>query len=262
VTKYVIENPNEFSADPARIVLAGDSSGGSAVAVITQRFQREKLPLPRLQVHIYPWLQSVTSKLPSCVHYSDKGFGVASKLNFENLVLWYLGLTNITKQMLDVFGNDEIISSIENGDQTRSKILSLLDTEKIPEKYKIGKSYYEKAANSFETPKRPSETSILKTDKKMADLFSKVLEPAFSPLLASKEQLKGLPKAYIIVVEWDIYKDEGLLYAEHLRAAGVEVEVAFYEKAFHAIYSGGFKEIFPVVVEMENALIQFLESNL
>lgn len=51
VTKYVFENAlNEFKGDPDRIILAGDSAGGNVVAVLTQRFLREKRKLPKLQV--------------------------------------------------------------------------------------------------------------------------------------------------------------------------------------------------------------------
>jgi acetyl esterase/lipase len=51
VTKYVMENANEFNVDPDRIALAGDSAGGNAVAVVTQRLLKEQLRQPKVYVH-------------------------------------------------------------------------------------------------------------------------------------------------------------------------------------------------------------------
>ncbi len=58
VTKYVMESGNEFG-DTNRVILAGDSAGGNAVAVVSQRLLAENLKQPKLQVLIYPWLQMV-----------------------------------------------------------------------------------------------------------------------------------------------------------------------------------------------------------
>jgi acetyl esterase/lipase len=260
VTKYALENATEFNADPERVVLIGDSAGGNAVAVVTQRLLRDKLRQPKLQVHIYSWLQSVTAKLPSSIRYLHTGITGISNVKHGKFVSWYLGLTNVTKKIEDIFDNDQLISFIEN-EEIRQKILSYLDTDKIPEEYKIGKPYYE-TAGGIKMPKKLVKSSILRRDKPIAELYSKVFHPAVSPLLASDEQLKGLPKAYIIAVEWDNFKDEGLLYAQRLRAVGVEVKVAFYENAFHGIVNLVVKEFFPVAVKIQSDLIEYLKSNL
>lgn len=58
-------------------------------------------------------------------------------------------------------------------------------------------------------------------------------EPTASPLLASLEQLAGLPPALVITDEADVLRDEGEAYSRRLRQAGVDVTSVRYEGVFH-----------------------------
>lgn len=58
VTKYVLESGDEFG-DSGKVMLIGDSAGGNAVAVMTQRLKAENVKQPLLQILIYPWVQMV-----------------------------------------------------------------------------------------------------------------------------------------------------------------------------------------------------------
>ena len=66
-----------------------------------------------------------------------------------------------------------------------------------------------------------------------------LLDPYFSPLVA--KDLSNLPPAVIFTAKQDVLRDEGILYAKRLKAAGNKVEHVHSNAAFHGLLSLGFK---------------------
>ena len=62
-------------------------------------------------------------------------------------------------------------------------------------------------------------------------------DPDVSPLAA--DDLAGVPPAYIAVAGHDVLRDDGLRYAEALRAAGVDVTVQRYDDMVHSFLRWG-----------------------
>jgi acetyl esterase/lipase len=75
-------------------------------------------------------------------------------------------------------------------------------------------------------------------------------DPDVSPLAA--DDLAGVPPAYIAVAGHDVLRDDGLRYADALRAAGVDVTVERYDDMVHSFLRWG------GVVERARELIEAL----
>lgn len=56
------------------------------------------------------------------------------------------------------------------------------------------------------------------------------------PLQASQRQLRGLPPTLVMVASLDPLMDEGLAYADKLKAAGVQVDVKRYDGVTHEFF--------------------------
>ena len=85
-----------------------------------------------------------------------------------------------------------------------------------------------------------------------------VTNPYFAPLMA--DDLTGLPDAYIITAEYDILRDDGLMYAKRLSNAGNKVTLRNYERSFHAVlHSWKFIQVSKTAM---NELVSYLARRL
>ncbi|HZZ51724.1 MAG TPA: alpha/beta hydrolase [Pseudonocardia sp.] len=84
------------------------------------------------------------------------------------------------------------------------------------------------------------------------------LPPTLAP--ARAENLADLPQAYIAVAEYDPLRDDGIKYAELLRAAGVEVELHNAETLVHGY--AAFSTMVPAASEAFNQAVAALKAAL
>lgn len=277
VINYLLKNPVKFKVDLEKFVIAGDSAGickknffflfnlisllgGNAVASIVQRMQKDKSKMPKVQVLIYPWLQMFTFRLPSMLHYAHTGLIQATQIDLIKFVAWYLGVHELEPEIeKNLLAHNHTLLIEDTG--KRKLIASYLNTSLIPEKYRNGKDYYNKPTELFPDYELDDD-NILKKDE-YKKYFRMPYDPRASPLFADHQDLIGLPKSYFLIIEWDSLKDEGILYSERLRNAGVEVIVKFYENGFHGIVPLINGNIGYVLAKtMLNDLIQYLKNKL
>lgn len=94
---------------------------------------------------------------------------------------------------------------------------------------------------AWNTPSMEENGEGYLLDKATIDWFTKhylsekdKTSPYASPILA--KDLSGLPPALIITAQYDPLRDDGVLYADRLREAGVNVELSNYEGMIHAFF--------------------------
>lgn len=63
--------------------------------------------------------------------------------------------------------------------------------------------------------------------------YSWLADPRASPLLVPDKTLRLLPKTYVLTCEYDVLRDDGLMYVMRLRNAGVDVTHEHYPGGFH-----------------------------
>lgn len=220
----------------ARVSLVtGSSAGANLAAAVSLKMRDEMLTVqPSHQLLIAPCLQALDFNLPSYQLYEHNGFLPRSLM--VDFWLWYLAGGHANSSV--VAGNGHVIAS------EARKQLAFVDHNLIPRKF-IPTGYLPESPNH--SPK--------------ADLWTMLkpvlLDPYAVPLMAS--DLSGLPSAYIATAEYDVLRDDGILYGRRLKEAGIPVIHHHHPEAFHAILD------LPSVdwsIRALDDVIQYLQSHL
>ncbi|XP_075046043.1 arylacetamide deacetylase-like 4 [Mixophyes fleayi] len=214
-TIHFLKKAAEHGVDSSSIIICGDSAGGNLTAAVCQALvTRTDLPKPLAQVLIYPVVQMVDYNLPSYQQNSMVPLLLRERTLFYKL--HYVG-SNLSEDLCK-----EILDGRHVPPQMRMKFSKWLNVDNIPEEFKA-KGYKPHTAASFNS-----------------DLYEKikrVFEPHFSPLLAEDSVIGLLPKAYLLTCEFDVLRDEELLYKRRLEENGVPVTWYHVKDGFHGIVS-------------------------
>lgn len=99
--------------------------------------------------------------------------------------------------------------------------------------------------------------------KELDALSKSLIDPRASPLLVPDTELQSLPKAYVMTCEYDVLRDDGIMYVTRLRAAGVEVTHEHYEEGFHgAMMFTTWPTDFQIAHQIIGNLVKWFEENL
>lgn len=174
VTVHLMVNSEAYQVDPSRIILSGDSAGGTLAASVCQSLvNRGDLPQVHAQVLIYPALQGMDFSLPS---YQQ---------NRRVPLLWP---EFIAYFFCCVFNKDptimyDILKHCHVPEALRLKYRKWMSADLIPEEFK-GRGY------------KPEDLALRQFKPKIHEEMKSLFEATLLPLLAEDAVIRQLPQTF------------------------------------------------------------------
>ncbi|CAO2613043.1 Arylacetamide deacetylase-like 2 [Lemmus lemmus] len=211
--KYFLQDKilRKYGVDPMRVAISGDSSGGTLAAAVTQQVQidpevKHKL---KLQALLYPGLQVIDTSLPS---HRDNEHGIVLT---RDIAIKLVSL---------FFTKDEALPQAMRKNQhmpleSRHLFRFVNWTTLLPDKYRKDHEYTEPVLG------------------RSAYSLPALMDPRALPLLADDARLQHLPRTYILTCQYDVLRDDGIMYVSRLQNVGVPVFHDHVEDGIHGALS-------------------------
>ncbi|XP_069566723.1 neutral cholesterol ester hydrolase 1a [Brachyistius frenatus] len=207
----------KYRIDPKRVAVSGDSAGGNLAAAVAQEISTDDNMSVKFsaQALIYPVLQTMDFSTPS--YLQNQYMPILSRLLMVQFWMQYLG-ADLALQPQLLANNHSALQNTKITPELRSR----LDwTALLPEKHK--KNY--------------KPLIVEKGSQRVLKEVPALLDVRATPLLAGPEVLAKCPRAYILTCEYDVLRDDGLMYVRRLQDAGVMVTNDHIEDGFHGCFS-------------------------
>ncbi|XP_044524614.1 arylacetamide deacetylase-like 3 [Gracilinanus agilis] len=232
-----LKNLEIYGVDPSRVIICGDSIGGTGATIICQNLiTQPDLPKIRAQVMIYPFIQGCNFQLPS--HQQNKNVPMLTRDLAIFCFFQHLDIHPIWK------------TAVQNGAHVPPEIWE--NFEKRLSVHNLPKRFIE---NGFQPmPLDPfNENAYMETKR--------ILSTTISPLLADNYIIAQLPQTLLVSCEFDIFRDDALLYKKTLEDHGVPVSWHHMEDGFHGILVT-FDTIlaFPCALKIMNIIVNFVKD--
>lgn len=195
----------------------------------------------KVQALIYPVLQALDFYTPS--YQQNKAVPILYRPIMARFWLQYLGADPSLEPLL-LANNHSSLDQPAIGANTRSKLdwTSLLPGER--------KKHFRPLVKETGSPGVVGEVPAL-------------VDVRAAPLLAEQGVLGRTPKAYVMTCEYDVLRDDGLMYVKRLQDAGVSVTSDHYEDGFHGCMVFAFLPMMSSVGQRSmNNFISWLDHNL
>ncbi|XP_073441677.1 arylacetamide deacetylase-like 4 [Dendrobates tinctorius] len=206
-TVHFLKTAQEQGVDPSSVIICGDSAGGNLTAGVCQvLLSRTDIPKPLAQVMMYPVLQMADLNLSS--YQQNK----MVPLLLQEDVLYYL--------ITYIGGDPSLSKEMIKGSHVPPEIRQNLSKWLSSEEFKV-KGYKPHIMAPF--------------NKKIYEKVKITLDLPCSPLLSDDAVVRQLPQAYILTCEFDVLRDDGILYKKRLEDNGVPVTWYLVKDGFHGI---------------------------
>ncbi|XP_046879666.1 neutral cholesterol ester hydrolase 1-like [Hypomesus transpacificus] len=232
-----------YSLDPRRLCVSGDSAGGNLAAAVAQEIGSDKNASVKFkaQALIYPVLQSLDFHTPS--YQQNHNVPILYRHLMARFWLQYLGADPSLSPLL-LANNHSSLDQPSITPHTRSK---LNWTSLLPD------------------ARRKHYRPMVKVtgSREVVEKVPGLVDVRAAPLLSERGILGRTPRAYVMTCEFDVLRDDGLMYARRLEEAGVAVTSDHYEDGFHGCMVFAFWPVQSTVGQrsLEN-YIRWLDQNL
>nr|XP_060614689.1 arylacetamide deacetylase-like 3 isoform X2 [Anolis sagrei ordinatus]XP_060614691.1 arylacetamide deacetylase-like 3 isoform X2 [Anolis sagrei ordinatus] len=235
---HFLKAANEFGVDPNRVILAGDSAGGLLAAVVCQTLATKPgLPKLRAQILLYPSLQALDFDLPS---YQQNR--AVPPLFRERSAVYFLQYLNGNVEHLE-----EVLEGSHVPTNVRLRYRKWLSADNIPKEFKTrGYTPFVHVAG----------------DDVVSERLSNLRSPECSPLVVEDGVVRRLPETFLLTCEYDVLRDDGLLYKKRLEDNNVTVTWYHISHGFHGIlnfFDGAWLR-FPSGRKGMEAIVNFVRS--
>ncbi|XP_072314178.1 neutral cholesterol ester hydrolase 1a [Eucyclogobius newberryi] len=237
-----VEVLSRYSVDPERVGVFGDSAGGNLAAAVSQEISQDSSMSAKFSVQalIYPALQALDFNTPSEIQ--NRNAPVLTRSALVKFWVQYLGL--------DLSLMDQVLLN------HHSSLQQPLLTPQVRARYDW------KLLLPAEHQKHYEPVVADKGLERISETVPALLDVRASPLLADSQVLSECPKSYVMTCEFDVLRDDGLMYARRLEDAGVPVTSVHYEEGFHGCFSLAVTMDFDVGKRAKEDLIKWLRDNL
>lgn len=190
---HLVNNAENYTIDPSKIVLMGDSAGGNLAAAVAQYLASLKQTCVQFafaaQVLIYPTLQFFDFTLPSFQKEASEVI-----IRKESIARFW---------SLYINGTDNLVELFLRGNHTRN----------------LRTTRYQGYLQTVDHEVEPASVDPAGTVPEC--VLKALTDPRACPLLA--DDLRQNPRTLIVTADHDILRDDGILYGVRLKKDGVKV---------------------------------------
>ena len=174
------------------------------------------LPQVKLQVLIYPFLQALDFNLPSHREFSGRS-------SVCHLTREILADTAIMYGFKDHGSLEDVCKNKHVSVEMKKKYESFVNVGLLDKKMQV-------RGGLQKNHEEPNETlSSL--------VHNNLVDPYAWPLMATDNMLKKLSRTYVIVMEIDPLRDDGLIFFERLRRIKVDSQLRYWQGLEHDLFN-------------------------